>query len=29
MLRSLGVALDGPELTFGDNMSVVLNSSDP
>jgi hypothetical protein len=26
MLRSLGVALDGPALMLGDNMSVVLNT---
>jgi hypothetical protein len=26
MLRSLGVALDGPALMSGDNMSVVLNT---
>jgi hypothetical protein len=29
MLRSLGVALDGPELMLGDNMSVVLNTTVP
>jgi hypothetical protein len=29
MLRSLGVALDGPELILGDNMSVVLNTIAP
>jgi hypothetical protein len=29
MLRSLGVALDGPALMLGDNMSVVLNTSVP
>jgi uncharacterized protein YlzI (FlbEa/FlbD family) len=29
MLRSLGVALDGPVLMFGDNMSVVLNTTVP
>ena len=29
MLRSLGVALDGPTLMLGDNMSVVLNTSVP
>jgi hypothetical protein len=27
MLRSLGVALDGPALIIGDNMSVVLNTT--
>jgi hypothetical protein len=27
MLRSLGVALDGPASMLGDNMSVVLNST--
>jgi hypothetical protein len=27
MLRSLGVALDGPELILGDNLSVVLNTT--
>jgi hypothetical protein len=27
MLRSLGLALDGPELMLGDNMSVVLNTA--
>jgi hypothetical protein len=27
MLRSLGVAWDGPELMLGDNMSVVLNTT--
>jgi hypothetical protein len=27
MLRSLGVALDGPALMLGDNMSVVLNTT--
>jgi hypothetical protein len=27
MLRSLGVALDGPELMLGENMSVVLNTT--
>jgi hypothetical protein len=26
-LRSLGVALDGPALMLGDNMSVVLNTT--
>ena len=29
MLRSLGVALDGPTLMLGGNMSVVLNTSVP
>jgi hypothetical protein len=29
MLRSLGVALDGPALMLGDNMSVVLNATVP
>jgi hypothetical protein len=29
MLRSLGVALDGPELMLGDNTSVVLNTTMP
>jgi hypothetical protein len=29
MLRSLGVALDGPTLMLGENMSVVLNTSVP
>jgi hypothetical protein len=29
MLRSLGVALDGPALMLGDNMSVVLNTTVP
>jgi hypothetical protein len=29
MLRSLGVALDGPALILGDNMSVVLNTTVP
>jgi hypothetical protein len=29
MLRSLGVALDGPELMTGDNLSVVLNTTVP
>jgi hypothetical protein len=29
MLRSLGVALDGPALMLGDNMSVVLNTTIP
>jgi hypothetical protein len=29
MFRSLGVALDGPELMLGDNMSLVLNSTVP
>jgi hypothetical protein len=29
MLRSLGVALDGPALMSGDNMSVVLNTTVP
>jgi hypothetical protein len=29
MLRSLGVAFDGPELMLGDNMSVVLNTNLP
>jgi hypothetical protein len=29
MLRSLGVALDGPSLMLGDNMSVVLNTTVP
>jgi hypothetical protein len=29
MLRSLGVALDGPTLMLGDNMSVVLNTTVP
>jgi hypothetical protein len=27
MLRSLGVALEGPALMLGDNMSVVLNTT--
>jgi hypothetical protein len=27
ILRSLGAALDGPELMLGDNMSVVLNTT--
>jgi hypothetical protein len=27
MLRSLGVALDGPALMLGDNMSIVLNTT--
>jgi hypothetical protein len=27
--RSLGIALDGPALMFGDNMSVVLNTTVP
>jgi hypothetical protein len=27
MLRSLGVALDGPALMLGDNTSVVLNTT--
>jgi hypothetical protein len=29
MLRLLGVALDGPELMLGDNMSVVVNTTVP
>jgi hypothetical protein len=29
MLRSLGVALDGPALMLGDSMSVVLNTTVP
>jgi hypothetical protein len=29
MLQSLGVALDGPALMLGDNMSVVLNTTAP
>jgi hypothetical protein len=29
MLRSLGLALDGPELMLGDSMSVVLNTTVP
>jgi hypothetical protein len=29
MPRSLGVALDGPALMLGDNMSVVLNTTVP
>jgi hypothetical protein len=29
MLRSLVVALDGPALMLGDNMSVVLNTTVP
>jgi hypothetical protein len=29
MLRSLGVALDGPALMLGDNMLVVLNTTVP
>jgi hypothetical protein len=29
MLRSLGVALDGPALMLGDNISVVLNTTVP
>jgi hypothetical protein len=29
MLRSLGVALDGPTWMLGDNMSVVLNTTVP
>jgi hypothetical protein len=29
MLRSLGVALDGPALMIGDNMSLVLNTTVP
>jgi hypothetical protein len=29
MFRSLGVALDGPALMLGDNMSVVLNTTVP
>jgi hypothetical protein len=29
ILRSLGVALDGAALMFGDNMSVVLNTTVP
>jgi hypothetical protein len=29
MIRSLGVALDGPALMLGDNMSVVLNIKVP
>jgi hypothetical protein len=27
MLRSLGVALNGPALMLGDNMSVLLNTT--
>jgi hypothetical protein len=29
MLRSLGVAMDGPALILVDNMSVVLNATFP
>jgi hypothetical protein len=29
MLRSLGVALDGPALMLGGNISVVLNTTVP
>jgi hypothetical protein len=29
VLKSLGVDLDGPTLMFGDNMTVVLNTSVP
>jgi hypothetical protein len=29
MLQSLGLALDGPELMLGDNISVILNTSVP
>jgi hypothetical protein len=29
MLWSLGMALDGPSLMLGDNMSVVLNTTVP
>jgi hypothetical protein len=29
ILRSLGVALDGPALMLHDNMSVVLNTTVP
>jgi hypothetical protein len=29
MLRSLGMALDGPALMLGDNMSVFLNDTGP
>jgi hypothetical protein len=29
MLRSLGVALDGPALMLGDKMSIVLNTTVP
>jgi hypothetical protein len=29
MLQSLGVALDGPALMLGDNMSVFLNTTVP
>jgi hypothetical protein len=29
MLRSLGVALDGPALMLADSMSVVLNTTFP
>jgi hypothetical protein len=29
MLRSLGVALDGPAFMLGDNMSLVLNTTVP
>jgi hypothetical protein len=29
MLRSLGMALDGPALMLGDSMSVVLNTTVP
>ena len=29
MFQSLGVALDGPALMLGDNMSVVLSTSVP
>ena len=28
-LRQLGVAIDGPTLTLGDNQSVVLNTTIP
>jgi hypothetical protein len=29
MIRSLGVALDGPALMLGDNLSVILNTTFP
>jgi hypothetical protein len=29
MLRSLGLALDGPALMLGDNISIVLNTKVP
>jgi hypothetical protein len=28
-LRLLGIALDGPALLLGDNMSIVLNTAVP